>query len=175
MNKTTTSKQSVIAEFQQKQDLFNILAGKSESYSYEDLFNQYLLIVEEGCNEGKEAFEQDNAVMLLDSFVDALFVVLGGLQKLKNAGFDVDGAMLQVANDNMSKFPMNKDIMLRTVEKYEEQGITVKVKKDQDYYIIQNKETGKILKPVNFKSTDLSKYCPYKTISGIGSEEFCDD
>jgi hypothetical protein len=168
-------KNSSIAEFQAKQDLFNELAGKADKYSYDDLFNQYLLIVEEGYHEGKEAFEQDNAVKLLDSFVDTLFVVLGALQKMKNAGFDVEGAMQQVADDNLSKFPIDTFEMLSTVEKYNNEGIQVSVRRIGEFYVIQNKATGKILKPIGFKQTDLSKYCPYKTITGIGDERNSDE
>lgn len=38
-------------------------------------------IVEEGCVEGQDAFNENDAVKLLDSLIDNLFVTLGALQK----------------------------------------------------------------------------------------------
>lgn len=160
-----------ITEFRNKQNLFNLISGGADAYSGSDLYNQYKLIVEEGADEGQEAFEDDNAVKLLDSFVDTLFVTLGALQKLEAAGFDVDGAMLQVANDNLTKFPKDMNVVNATIEKYKAQGINAVCFERLGSYVIMNSETSKVLKPTNFVSTDLSRYCPVKKISEIGVKQ----
>ena len=165
-NQTANNTFSIL-DFQQAVDLFNTVAGNSSKYNTEALSNQQRLVSEEAHYEALEAFKEDNAVKLLDACIDGLYVLLGQLQKLQAAGFDVHGAMQQVAEDNLSKFPTEQQVAVDSCKKYEKEGIKASYKYSCGRYVVYNTETGKVLKPVTFKSTDLSEYCPVKKISEI--------
>lgn len=165
-NQTTNTTFSIL-DFKQAVDLFNVIASNSSKYNAEALSNQQRLVSEEAHYEALEAFREDNAVKLLDACIDGLYVLLGQLQKLQAAGFEVAASMKQVAEDNLSKFPVDAQVAIDSCKKYEKEGVEVAYKYSNGRYVVYNTETGKVLKPVTFKSTDLSKYCPVKKISEI--------
>ena len=165
-NQTANNTFSIL-DFQQAVNLFNTIAGNSSKCNAEALSIQQRLVSEEAHYEALEAFKEDDAVKLLDACIDGLYVLLGQLQKLQAAGFDAAAAMKQVAEDNLSKFPVDAQVATNSCKKYEKEGIKTSYKYSYGRYVVYNTETGKVLKPVTFKSTDLSKYCPVKKISEI--------
>ena len=162
-----TSKDYTIQDFYSGVKLFNCIAGNTEKVNKEKLEAQQKLISEEAHFEALEAFAEDDAVKLLDSCIDGLYVLLGQLQKLELAGFDVQGAMKQVQDDNMSKFTEDEDVAIKSCFKYQNSGTEACYTKRLGKFVVLNSKTGKVLKPITFKSTDLSQYSPVKKISEI--------
>lgn len=139
---------------------FNTIAGSTNT-DYKSFKNQVALIYEEGVKEAEEALRDGSVVKMLDSVVDALYVVMGNLQRLELMGCDIQGAIKQVCTDNISKFPSDEEIAAKTVLHYNKQNINASWEYNEDYrrYVIKD-ENKKVRKPVGFTSTDLSKYVP---------------
>ena len=167
----TSSKQEfTLQDFYLGVKLFNDIADNSTKLTMQDLANQQKLISEDAHYEACEAFEDDDAVQLLDSVIDGLYVVLGQLQKLSLLGFDVQQAMKQVQEDNMQKFPTDEQVAIESVEMYKKAGQEVAYKQVQGRFVLYNTRTGKVLKPKCFKPTDLSYFCRVKIISDLASK-----
>lgn len=156
-----------IQDFYSGVKLFNCIAGNTEEVNKEKLEAQQKLISEEAHFEALEALKEDDAIKLLDSCIDGLYVLLGQLQKLELAGFDVQGAMKQVQEDNMSKFTEDEDVAIKSCFKHQNSGTEACYTKQLGKFVVLNSKTGKVLKPITFKSTDLSQYSPVKKISEI--------
>ena len=167
----TSSKQEfTLQDFYLGVKLFNDIADNSTKLTMQDLANQQKLISEEAHYEACKAFEEDDAVQLLDSVIDGLYVVLGQLQKLSLLGFDVQQAMKQVQEDNMQKFPTDEQVATESIEMYKKAGQEVAYKQVQGRFVLYNTRTGKVLKPKGFKPTDLSNFCRVKIISDLASK-----
>ena len=167
----TSSKQEfTLQDFYLGVKLFNDIADNSTKLTMQDLANQQKLISEDAHYEACEAFEDDDAVQLLDSVIDGLYVVLGQLQKLSLLGFDVQQAMKQVQEDNMQKFPTDEQVAIESVEMYKKAGQEVAYKQVQGRFVLYNTRTGKVLKPKGFKPTDLSNFCRVNIISDLASK-----
>lgn len=83
---------------------FNTIAG-SATTDYKAFKTQIALIYEEGVKEAEEALEENSVVKMLDSVVDALYVVMGNLQRLELMGCDINGAIKQVCKRQRRKIP----------------------------------------------------------------------
>lgn len=150
----------MLNEFYESVKLFNDLAGNTD-VSIKGFKNQVKLIFEEGVKEAEEALKEKSTVKMLDSTVDALYVVLGNLQKLEALGCDIEGAIKQVCNDNLTKFPFEAEVAQASVLHYNAQNIHVSYTYNAKHkrYIIKD-SNGKVRKPLGFTSTDLTKYVP---------------
>lgn len=139
---------------------FNTIAGSTNT-DYKSFRNQISLIYEEGVKEAEEALKENSVVKMLDSVVDALYVVMGNLQRLELMGCDIEGAIQQVCEDNAKKFPKSEDIAQKSILHYNKQNINVSYSYDPKYdcYVIKD-TAGKVRKPIDFVSTDLTKYVP---------------
>jgi predicted HAD superfamily Cof-like phosphohydrolase len=105
--------------------------------------------------------EKVNLLELLDACVDQRVVADGtilayGLAGIFSESFDA------VHANNMSKFPVDAtlDDVTQTVHHYEERGIDVIVKsmtyEGKTYAVYLKADTGKVLKPAQYTSVDLS-------------------
>lgn len=65
------------------------------------------------------------------------------------------------AKDNGGKFPSSEEVSQKSVLKYNNENIHVTYSYNEDYkrYVLKD-SNGKIRKPINFTSTDLTKYVP---------------
>ncbi len=137
---------------------FNRIAGNDKKLTYADLKFQTELLQEE-LNETYDSITIGNDEEILDGAIDVLVVALGLVQKLERLGFDVSGAMEAVAQNNLSKYPSNEEDAVKSLEPgwscTQDQGTSLWVIKDG---------AGKIRKPWNFKSVDLSQFTPSKGI-----------
>ena len=158
--KLKTLTQYTIQDFQIDQDAFNEISGQAFKTTKQDIENQLKLIYEE-VGETRDAIRDNNVVGTLDGLVDTLYVTLGALQKLKNLGVDTDGAMRQVAEDNLSKFTDEEEIANNSMRDYFEKGTKVRTEYNAKYRVFVIKdENDKVRKPLDFVSTELSKYVP---------------
>jgi hypothetical protein len=155
-----------ILDFQNDADLFNDISGSASACTKKDIGNQIALMQEE-VQETYDAYVKGDLVETLDGCIDTLYVTLGLLQKLNNLGIDTEGAMQQVALDNLQKFPISEMVAKKTVKMYSEKGIEVISKYDvlHDVYVIKDMN-DKVKKPLGFMPTNLSQYvfvnCYYK-------------
>lgn len=149
-----------IEDFKIDQDAFNEISGQAFKTTKQDIENQLKLIYEE-VGETREAIRDNDVVGTLDGLADTLYVTLGALQKLSNLGVDVNGAMRQVAEDNLSKFTDEEEIANNSMQDYFEKGTKVRTEYNSKYRVFVIKdESDKVRKPLDFVSTDLSNYVP---------------
>lgn len=158
--KLKTLTQYTIQDFQIDQDAFNEISGQAFKTTKQDIENQLKLIYEE-VGETRDAIRDNNVVGILDGLVDTLYVTLGALQKLSNLGVNVNGAMRQVAEENLKKFVDEEMIANNSMDSYFEKGIKVRTEYNSKYRVFVIKdESDKVRKPLDFVSTDLSNYVP---------------
>lgn len=137
---------------------FNEISGQARDTSKEGIENQIKLIEEES-KELREGFEAGSTVEILDACIDILYVTYGLLQKLE-VTCDVDAAMKQVHTDNFKKFFSGSEYQLaEETQKYQcSKGKNARVSKSvRGIYVVLD-ENNKVLKPIDFASTDLTKF-----------------
>ena len=153
--------QYTVLNLQQDADKFNDISGSAQKVSKDDIKNQ-IALMEEEVKETFDDFEAKDLVGVLDGCIDTIYVTLGLLQKLKNLGVDTDGAMKQVAEDNLSKFPSSLQEAIDSIISYQNQGDNVSMKQNKEHrvYVLKD-QNDKVRKPKGFVGTDLSKYVPF--------------
>lgn len=154
----------MLNEFYKSVKLFNNLAGNND-VSIKGFKTQQKVVFEECIKEVEEALNENNPVKLLDGIVDGLYVVFGQLAKVEALGCDIEGAIKQVCEDNLKKFPPNEEDAQKSVLHYNAQNINVSYTYNPEYnrYVIKD-SNQKVRKPFNFVSTDLTQYVPEKLI-----------
>lgn len=141
---------------------FNEIIGNLNQYSNVELYTRIknaLVLISEELNE---TYEAQNNVDLLDGAIDLYVVVTGFMQLLSANGFDIEGAVKATNENNFSKFCTNEQQVRSTFDKYEKLGIqcSLSFHDKTGLFAVKNKKTGKLLKPANFVSNDLSGYSP---------------
>lgn len=144
---------------------FNQAAGNlRESNTPEDFtmrVRRQLDLIKEELNETYTATEgEPDYTEMLDGCCDLLVVVTGLQQILEANGFDLQGAMKETNENNLSKFCRTPPEVYDTFDHYEKRGIQCVAVHDDisGYVVVKNKQTGKVLKRVGFKSNDLSSF-----------------
>jgi 6-phosphofructokinase len=110
-----------------------------------------------------EGLESDDKVEQLDGCIDVLVTTMGYMQRMAEAyGCDLAQAAELVGANNLSKFPTSMEVAMQSVPYYKAKGIPVEVKVNEAYnvWVVRNTETGKVMKPVDYVSVDLSKCFP---------------
>jgi len=148
---------------------FNVVAGNKylhfDDISFLQTVKKQVALISEECKELEDAIKVEDWVEVLDAVAD-IRVVTDWLQELLyQAGFDVESAMQQVAENNLSKLFKTYSEALATKEFYEEEkGLSVYVEskfyQGKDWFVVKNAETSKILKPKNFVPVDLTSCVP---------------
>ena len=137
---------------------FNSISGSIQETSQKS-FSEQLSFIEEEFEELQEAHADFDNVEALDACVDILVTVMGYMQKMQYTyGADVAKAMDLIAENNLSKYPPTKELAEQTVKMYADKGVETYYTYNEDYqvYVIRDKITGKVKKPVGFKPVDLS-------------------
>jgi phosphoribosyl-ATP pyrophosphohydrolase len=131
---------------------FNEIANNFNNVGYDSINNQISFVFEE-LEETITAFENNDAVETLDGVCDLFVTIVGLMQKLEVAGYNVEEALKRVNENNMSKYiPKGKSF---TYPK----GLTAHHNKKYNVYVLKD-ETGKIKKPSNFQPVDISDCVP---------------
>ncbi len=117
-----------------------------------------LKLIQEEVDELKEAFEKHDFKEVADALSDILYVVYGAGHVF---GINLDKTFAEVHESNMTKACKTEDEAKETVEFIKQtqpryKDPSYKLSSDRKYYIIYDKETGKILKNKNYKEVDLS-------------------
>jgi hypothetical protein len=154
---------------------FNDLSGATKEVSEKSLIEQYMYIREEffemadtfnddvtGYGTTKLSLETRMVEPLLDDCLDVLITVFGMLQKLETLGVDVDGAAIATAVNNLYKYTFEPAVAHETVERKARDGVKVLAKFSEEFgvYTLRNADNGKVCKPYNFVSNELSAFVP---------------
>ncbi len=115
-------------------------------------------LIEEEVNELKEAIEKKDFEEVADALSDILYVVYGAGHAF---GINLDKTFDEVHDSNMTKACKTEEEAIETINYIKKtqpryKDPSYKISKDGKYYIIYDKETGKILKNKNYKEVDLS-------------------
>lgn len=137
---------------------FNQISGQGDDSSKEGIENQIKLIEEE-TKELREGFEAGSTVEILDACIDILYVTYGLILKLEIT-CDIDAAMKQVHDDNFKKFFNGSEYQLaeETKDWHCSKGKKARVSKSSYGVYAVLDENNKVLKPIDFVSTDLTKF-----------------
>ena len=137
---------------------FNEISSQARDTSKEGIENQIKLIEEE-VKELREGFEAGSTVEILDACIDILYVTYGLLQKIESK-CNVDAAMKQVHIDNFKKFFDGSEYQLaEETQKYQcSKGRDARVSESSHGVYAVLDENNKVLKPIDFVSTDLTKF-----------------
>lgn len=114
-------------------------------------------LIEEEFNELKEACNKNDFKEVADALTDILYVVYGAGHAF---GIDLDKTFKQVHDSNMTKACKTEDEAIETIKYIKETqprygNPSYKQSEDGKYYIVYDKDTGKILKNKFYKPVDL--------------------
>jgi predicted HAD superfamily Cof-like phosphohydrolase len=104
--------------------------GQTVGERNHDQFDLYVNLIKEEVGELQVAIDNNDLVEQLDALIDIMVVTVGAVQSL---GADGEGAWKEVMSTNFAKID----------------SLTGRVRKRED---------GKVLKPLGWKSPELSKY-----------------
>jgi len=159
-----------IKEFANLCELFNLIKdvdGLAFPPSKDAIREQSDLVIEE-IKELEEALEADDLEGILDANIDILVTALGLLQQLESIqGIDVNKALIDTANNNLSKFikadGKDADLALKisreSLQYYAKKlndpyNVDRYMSQDQQFIVLLNKN-NKVMKPVGFVPNNL--------------------
>lgn len=131
---------------------FNTLGNNLDVVTKESLALQLDLIQEEYV-ETVDAFDNEDSVEFADGVADMYVVLMGLIQKLEKLGVPMEKIINDVCGNNLSKFPIVTENMSSIIPANTKYTVV------DGRLVIKNIQTGKIMKPLNFKPVDLS-YTP---------------
>lgn len=153
--------------FLNKVELMNTLTNKGnrtviDDKWYEAVKNQALRVLEEA-QEIVDGCDNKCLKEVLDGVVDTQVTALPLIDMLEAVKFDVTGAMIEIAYNNLTKVVTDRKIAEQTIEQkfsYDTHYID-EVKYDgTTFYSVKRKSDDKYEKPVGYKSPDISMYVP---------------
>jgi hypothetical protein len=156
---------------------FNMLAGNFSFYNKEDgtvnkeqflaqLKAQAKCVLEEA-KEAYEAIHNDNDPQeALDGLVDVLVTAYGLGSMLGLAGFNVDEACYITAENNMTKFPTDSEVVNQTLLANPTWVATEMQTADGATFVIKD-EAGKIRKPLGYTKNNISECVPEQFKEGF--------
>ena len=128
------------------------------------LENQSSLMVEES-TESVDATRMNDAIESIDALADELFVIAWKIEMLQKSGFDIEGA-LQAVIDNNAKKVFNSFYEACTAKeqielvKDEECFVETSVYNGLPFYTVRRLSDNKIMKAVDFVPVNLSEFVP---------------
>ena len=166
--------QNKIQELYDLTKQFNTISGAVNEVTEQAFLEQYEYIKEEFRELAETVGDDFQATIpraltleprmltsALDDCLDIVITVFGFMQKLETLGVDVSQAGIDTANNNLSKYTNVPAVVYQTIDKLEiEKGIEAysTFNQDEGVFVIRNSASGKIVKPLNFVSNDLSPY-----------------
>ena len=115
-------------------------------------------LIEEELQELKDAIADRNMTEIADALADLLYVVYGAGHTF---GINLDKAFDAVHTSNMTKSCKDEEEAAQTVAHIKDtqphyKDPAYKLSANGKFYIVYNRDTGKVLKNMNFKQPDLS-------------------
>jgi hypothetical protein len=140
---------------------FNDIADNLTNVSVAKLNAQMKVVVEE-IKELQDAFDNKDAVELLDGACDGFVTLMGLIQQMEKVGFKVDEALQRVCDNNLTKFIPDSGEQSAMVLPKE---WVIKHNTQHHVYVIKD-QNRKIRKPVGFKSVQISDLVPDNFFGG---------
>lgn len=118
-------------------------------------------LIREEMSELEDAVQDSNLVETVDALADILYVVYG---MGASFGVNLDDAFKLVHESNMSKLCVSEEEAKETVQWYEKEYAEGKLpydspgyrkSKNDKYWVVYNKSSGKVLKSINYHPVDL--------------------
>lgn len=118
-------------------------------------------LIREEMKELEDAVKDHNLVETTDALADILYVVYG---MGASFGINLDEAFKLVHESNMSKLCVSEEEAQRTVDWYEKEyaegrlpydSPSYRKSKNDKYWVVYNKSSGKVLKSINYNPVDL--------------------
>lgn len=127
---------------------------------------QTALLLEE-TQETVDAIKYGDMTELLDGAVDVFVILSKLLDMLEKAGFDVEGGIQQIIDNNQNKIFNSFYEACEAKEKLEQRDdkeyfIETSVLNNLSFYTVRRQD-GKIAKPVGFVAVELDKFIPKET------------
>lgn len=127
---------------------------------------QTALLLEE-TQETVDAIKYGDMTELLDGAVDVFVILSKLLHMLEKAGFDVEGGIEQIIDNNQNKIFNSFYEACEAKEKLEQRDdkeyyIETSVLNNLSFYTVRRQD-GKITKPVGFVAVELDKFIPKET------------
>lgn len=132
---------------------FNEIAGVFDG-NLKEAADLYLSLDFEELCEAIDGFENEDMAELFDGAIDKIVTGFGLLQVLEKAGFNVERGMKKVAQNNLTKYTSFYPTVVNA-------GYSVTFNDKHSVYVLKD-ENGKIRKPFEFESVDLSDCLPKK-------------
>lgn len=162
----TNQSDYALLEFKRKCNDFNVIAGKDGLPTEDDLKNQVRLIMEEA-KELLDAFENESLINTLQELTDVLVVSFGLLEQFRKLNYDVDGALLAVADCNLSKFTTSGSAATESSYDYINKGTLVDLSYNDKHNVwVIKDENNKVRKPLDFKKVNLEEFKPKYSTGG---------
>lgn len=112
-------------------------------------------LIQEEYNELVSAIENNDDVETLDAVVDLIWVLVGYAH---NRGFDLLGAMEEVANSNFSKFILTEEQAEEEVARLRSEGVEgAHYVNIGDLFVLKD-GSKKVRKPSSYIAADVSPY-----------------
>ena len=155
-NQVNTRMQDALWSVFKDSEMCCSIAGQAQEISKEAK-QQQLKLIQEEVKELKEALDTEDLVEQLDACSDILITVFGYMLKLERQGADLGKALIKTGQNNLTKFPTDRDVVEDTVQFYKNKGIETKISLDLMYnkWVIRDM-SGKYRKPKGFIENDLS-------------------
>jgi predicted HAD superfamily Cof-like phosphohydrolase len=161
--KHNTIKYLKMSNFQKVGEFHSLFEHPKFDKLNKDIFDNKKLVdlriklIEEEFNELKEAVEKKDFKEVADALSDILYVVYGAGHVF---GINLDKTFEAVHNSNMTKACRSEEEAIETINYIKEtqpryKEPSYKISEDGKYYIIYDKETGKILKNKNYEEVNL--------------------
>lgn len=124
---------------------------------------QTALLLEE-TQETVDAIKYGDMTELLDGAVDVFVILSKLLDMLEKAGFDVEGGIQQIIDNNQNKIFNSFYEACQAKEKLEQRDdkeyyIETSILNNLSFYTVRRQD-GKIAKPVGFVAVELDKFIP---------------
>lgn len=120
-------------------------------------YTETIAAMDDGCSGYPNIDRRTAEIELLDGACDLFVVVVGLLQKLQNAGFNVQEALQRVTDNNLSKFPTS--INPQDWNWYESQKWTPVYNDSYGKFVLKD-ENGKSRKPINYCPVNIYDLVP---------------
>lgn len=138
-------------------EVFNEIAGNLDNVTVEKLEAQMKVFIEES-KETAAAFENKDAVELLDGICDSFVTLAGLMQMAEELGFAVNEALKRVNRNNLDKY-ISRVVKDDEFDHYDSLGWTAIYNNRYDCYVLKD-ENGKIRKPVGFVPVEIAALAP---------------
>ena len=164
-----------------KIEKFNRIAGKlntdtllhDKDKMWVELQNSAKRVLEEAQEMYEAAMDRD-LLEVLDGAVDVKYTIGHTQILLEMMNIDVISACDEICDNNLSKFTTSFNLADSTVNELNRYGEdsygTSCFYEDEYYYIVKRREDDKVMKPLGYKSPNISDYIPKIALQYLGDE-----